>query len=164
MFLISTEFVDGVFFLRYDTKEDDWLYYFRSTYYVIFNTERLGNFMKNTNISKILKEYRKRSQLSVKQVSTLLRDKSVNVAEKTIYGWENGQSQPDADTLLILCDIYKIENILGTFGYRSDKVFHVSRNEMVLIEHFRSHPEMHDAIYKLLDINPGDLLIHDQKV
>lgn len=109
--------------------------------------------MKNSNISKILKEYRKRSQLSVRQVAGLLREKSVNVAEKTIYGWENGQSQPDADTLLILCDIYKIDNILGTFGYRSEKAFHISRSEMELVTHFRQHPEMQDAVLKLLEID-----------
>ena len=36
---------------------------------------------------------------------------------KTIYGWENGNSQPNADTLMTLCGYYHIENILETFGY-----------------------------------------------
>lgn len=109
--------------------------------------------MKNNNIAKVLKEYRKRNDLSVREVSSLLEEKELAVAEKTIYGWENGQSQPDADTLLILCDIYKIENILGTFGYKNDKDMHISRKETLLIEQFRKHPEMQNAVMKLLDIN-----------
>ena len=31
-------------------------------------------------------------------------------------GWENARSQPDADLLLKLCEIYKVENILDTFS------------------------------------------------
>lgn len=118
--------------------------------------------MKNSNIAKVLKNYRKQNQLSVRQVAGLLQEKSIYVAEKTIYGWENGQSQPDADTLLILCDIYKIDNILGTFGYGSDKTFYITKKEMELIRQFRKHPEVHDAIFKLLDID--DLEVRNDKL
>ena len=73
--------------------------------------------MKNETIAKALKESRKQNALSVKEVAAKLHDKSLDFSEKTIYGRENGQSQPNADTLLILCEIYNIHNILGTFGY-----------------------------------------------
>ena len=61
--------------------------------------------MKNEKIAKVLKESRKRNRLSVGDVVTRLADHSCKVAEKTVYGWESGQAQPDADTLLLLCEI-----------------------------------------------------------
>ena len=48
--------------------------------------------MKNEYIPRVLKEYRKRNQLSVNDVSILLRERSMEVAPKTIYGWESGVS------------------------------------------------------------------------
>ena len=108
--------------------------------------------MKNENIAKVLKECRKQNNLSVKDVSERLSEKSLVVAEKTIYGWESGQSQPDADTLLILCDIYKINDILGTFGYTEKSNFAITKNEQNLILKYREHPELQDAINKLLDL------------
>ena len=75
--------------------------------------------MKNAKISEVLKNYRKLNKLSVRDVSGILKEKSLNVAEKTIYGWESGQTQPNADTLLMLCEIYNIENI-GCDPFGSD--------------------------------------------
>lgn len=45
--------------------------------------------MRNQNIAKVLKEYRKRNHLSVNDVSILLEDRSFTAAPKTIYGWES---------------------------------------------------------------------------
>ena len=73
--------------------------------------------MKNPNIAKVLKEYRKLNHYSVEDVVIKLKDHNLPFAVKTVYGWESGQTQPDADTLLVLCKIYKIDNILETFGY-----------------------------------------------
>ena len=75
------------------------------------------------------------------------------VAPKTIYGWESGQTQPDADTLLILCKIYNIDNILGTFGYNDsmDNMF-LSEEERTLILRYRDCPEMQNAVKKLLEM------------
>ena len=62
--------------------------------------------MRNQNIAKVLKEYRKRNHLSVNDVSILLEDRSFTAAPKTIYGWESGQANPSADILLTLCDLF----------------------------------------------------------
>lgn len=108
--------------------------------------------MKNEMIAKVLKEARKQNALSVKDVVCRLEDKSLNVAEKTVYGWESGQSQPDADTLLILCEIYNINDILGTFGYSNTAPLQITNFEKELIISLRKHPEMLDAVKKLLDL------------
>lgn len=68
--------------------------------------------MRNQNIAKVLKEYRKRNHLSVNDVSILLEDRSFTAAPKTIYGWESGQANPSADILLTLCDLYNIINFI----------------------------------------------------
>ena len=108
--------------------------------------------MKNEMIAKVLKEYRKQNDLSVHDVVVRLADKSIYVAEKTVYGWESGQAQPDADTLLVLCDIYQIDDILGAFGYTTNEPLRITTFEHELILRLRKHPEMLPAIKKLLDL------------
>ena len=68
-------------------------------------------------IAKVLKEYRQKTGLSSKEVTGKLSLHGITVSPKTLYGWESGHSQPDADTLLLLCDIYGIEDIMLAFGY-----------------------------------------------
>ena len=96
--------------------------------------------MRNQNIAKVLKEYRKRNHLSVNDVSILLEDRSFTAAPKTIYGWESGQANPSADILLTLCDLYNITDILEAFGYDSNENFHVTPSERT----------MHEAVSVLL--------------
>ena len=108
--------------------------------------------MKNEKIAKVLKESRKRNRLSVGDVVTRLANHSCKVAEKTVYGWESGQAQPDADTLLLLCEIYRINDILGAFGYTEDEPLHITAFEQDLIIRPRAHPEMRPAVKKLLDM------------
>lgn len=110
--------------------------------------------MKNPNISKVLKAYRKLNHYSVNDLVIKLEDNNLPVAAKTVYGWESGQTQPDADTLLVLCKIYNIENILDTFGYShsGDHLF-LSEEERNLVLQYRNHPDMQDAVKKLLEIH-----------
>lgn len=107
--------------------------------------------MKNPNISKVLKTYRKLNHYSVNDVVLRLGENNLPVAAKTVYGWESGQTQPDADTLLVLCKIYKIDNILETFGYdNTQEELLLSDEERVLIHRYREHTSMQPAIKKLL--------------
>lgn len=45
--------------------------------------------MKNRKIAEVLKAYRKMNNLSVRDVTELLEEKSLKVAEKTVYGMGN---------------------------------------------------------------------------
>lgn len=110
--------------------------------------------MKNPNISKVLKTYRKLNHYSVNDLVVKLENNNLPVAPKTIYGWESGQTQPDADTLLVLCKIYKIDNILTTFGYEPtlDDLL-LSEEERNLILHYREQKEMQPAVKRLLGMN-----------
>lgn len=110
--------------------------------------------MPNEYIPQILKEYRHKNHLTVNDVALLLSDHSIKVAPKTIYGWESGQAKPSADTLLTLCEMYNITDVLAVFGYKNDEIpFHVTPSERALIESYRKHPELQLAVNKLLDLN-----------
>lgn len=61
------------------------------------------------NIAALLKERRKARGLSVKDVQAFLLEQGISVSDKTIYGWESGHRQPDADTFLLLCRYYGID-------------------------------------------------------
>lgn len=50
--------------------------------------------MKNPVIAKMLKYYRKANNLSVDDIAAYLDECGISVANKTIYGWESGQTQP----------------------------------------------------------------------
>lgn len=64
-----------------------------------------------SNVSAILKEKRKGLGLSVKTVLDELRSYNIEISDKTLYGWESGHRQPDADTFLALCQIYGIDTL-----------------------------------------------------
>lgn len=111
--------------------------------------------MKNPNIGTVLKYYRKLNNLSVNEVSQLLLKYEIPAAVKTIYAWENGTTQPNADTLMLLCEIYHIENILETFGYKkknSDTPLLLTQQEKNLVLKYREHKDMQPAVNRLLDL------------
>lgn len=66
-----------------------------------------------------LKHLRNQSEISVKEVSKFLCNKGHKASVQTIYSWENNNSQPSPDAFLDLCSLYKVHNILDTFGYQS---------------------------------------------
>ncbi len=110
--------------------------------------------MRNECIPRVLKEYRKRNHFTVNDVSLMLHERSLEVAPKTIYGWESGQANPSADMLLTLCEMYNITDVLTVFGYtEDDSFFHVTPSERALIESYRNHPELQTAVNKLLDLS-----------
>ena len=111
--------------------------------------------MKNEKIGAVLRYYRKQNNLSVSDVAKLLESEDTIVAEKTIYGWENSQTQPDADNLLKLCKIYHIEDVLSSFEYlpaSEEEQIRLTKFEENRIRNYREHPEYQDAIKKLLGI------------
>lgn len=116
--------------------------------------------MKNPNVAKVLKVYRRKNHLTVNDVVDYLA-KNMNgkrYSIKTIYGWESGVSQPSADVLLYLCKLYKINDVLGTFGWNeSEKIeenymFRLTSEEANLIWAYRMNPAMKKVVRKILEI------------
>ncbi len=112
--------------------------------------------MKNNQIGIMLKKYRKLNALSVSDVVVELHDKyGVEVAEKTVYGWESNQAHPTSDVFVALCDIYKIKNIPSVFSNSKDSNgFTITAEERKLIEQYRNTPELQHVIRKILNMEP----------
>lgn len=110
--------------------------------------------MKKEIIGQMLRDNRKSNQLSVNQVAEKLKENNNPVSPKTIYGWESGNTQPDVETLLFLCNLYNIDNVMETFGYDVKKKLNIVATdwEIKLLKAYRNHPEMQEAIHKLLDL------------
>ncbi len=112
--------------------------------------------MKNPNIARMLRYYRKINELTVADVSDHLGQKNMYAAPKTIYAWENGTTQPSADTLMELCSYYQIEDVLKTFGYEKDEdatpLYILSNDEKSLIDAYRNNKAMQSAVKKLLGL------------
>lgn len=66
-------------------------------------------------VGSILKACRKKLHFSVDDSVAALKEENIIVAPKTIYSWESGNSMPGADTFLVLCKIYKINDIISVF-------------------------------------------------
>lgn len=113
--------------------------------------------MNNPNLGRMLRYHRKASNLSVNQVVAKLKaEYDMSISPKTVYGWENSQNQPSADTLLILCKMYRINNILESLGYDGSPEqapIVLTAEEKELIIKYRSHKYFNSAIRKLLDID-----------
>ena len=51
--------------------------------------------MRNDIIGEVLKKYRKANGLEVHDVAILLKERyGLDIADKTIYGWESNQAHP----------------------------------------------------------------------
>ena len=95
--------------------------------------------MKNS-IGEILKKCRLDSGHSVKQISDILISKGFKASEKTIYSWENGNSQPAPDAFLLMCKLYNVTDILKTFGYADTSAVDISLPEDR--EHIKKYREL----------------------
>ena len=72
--------------------------------------------MSRETIAKVLKDKRKAAQLTVEKVTEQLKQQfQIEISSKSIYSYESGHRQPDADTLMALCDIYGISDVMETF-------------------------------------------------
>ena len=80
-------------------------------------------------IADRLKQYRVAKGLKGKDVAAKL-----GVSPKTVSAWECARAQPDADTLLMLCELYDVESI-GVFYGTPDGIN--DQNEQVLLALFR---------------------------
>lgn len=112
--------------------------------------------MKNELLANTLRYYRKQEHLSVQDVVLLLKENNINISPKTLYAWENGNTKPDVPTMMVLCNLYHIPNIQQLLGSPASDTHegipvYLSLKEQRLIQQYRCHPEMHQAIEKLLE-------------
>lgn len=101
-----------------------------------------------------LKELRKRNGFSVNEIANKLKEYDCEFSPKTVYGWENGHTQPDADVLIALCDIYNVDDIINEFGTKKRKTRLVNLTEKEE-EYIKKIRELQDSrkemIYGVID-------------
>ena len=117
-----------------------------------------NNTIIKKQFSRILQEYRLKNELSRQQViDYLVQNQIQNIRPKTFYSWENGQTLPCTYTFLQLCRLYHIEDILNVFELyyipqENNPLSNLSHHEKELLLAYRSHPEMHFAVQRLLGL------------
>lgn len=105
--------------------------------------------MSRQYIAARLKALRQKSGLTADEVGEL-----IGKSGKTVNAWENDRGQPDAEMLILLCDIYQVDNILDEFRQNKTdaEVINLSAHEKNVITAYRAKPEMQPAVDKLLGV------------
>ena len=104
--------------------------------------------MSKEQIALKLQKYREQCGLSVKDVQQKLALMGFSISDKTIYGYESGHRQPDADTLMAMCVIYGIDDVFSAFGYKDtdeediDESYEGNDEVWRLRDELRTRPEM----------------------
>ncbi len=91
-------------------------------------------------IGSTLRASRIRSKMTVEQISKILTNQGYKASQKTVYSWENGNSKPDIEILMKLCDIYGIRDVLGAFGYngyKENRSLQLNMKEVDMVEKYR---------------------------
>ncbi len=83
----------------------------------------------DSTIASILKQLRKSAKLSVKQASDQLKQYGIDIASKTLYGYESGLSMPNADVFVALCNIYHCGETGSILSSSSALSEHAAQNE-----------------------------------
>ncbi len=114
--------------------------------------------MKSRKIGELLRKQRKKHGWTIRDVVIRLQDRyNLNIAEKTVYGWESDQSYPRTETLLLLCELYHMEDIAEILMNDSPTgEFPITPDERNLIEQYRNHPELQSVVKRVLDVPPSD--------
>ena len=92
--------------------------------------------MIREQLANRLKYFRERAEMTIYEVG-----ERVGKSGKTIRAWEKGRGQPDADMLLTLCQLYKIDSIAELYGEASSASAVLSSSELALIQAFRNFNE-----------------------
>jgi transcriptional regulator with XRE-family HTH domain len=92
------------------------------------------------SIGAKLKEIRESKKLSRKDVAEKLKEKGIEISDKTLYGYEVGRTSANADMFMALCQIYEIKDVLYEFnftGYNDDGSIQLNLPEQELVEKYR---------------------------
>ena len=83
--------------------------------------------MSKNSIAAALKRLREQSGMKADDVGAL-----IGKSGKTVNAWENGRGQPDAETLIKLSVLYKVENLLAEFD-ENNELNQVAKPEQTIL-------------------------------
>ena len=105
--------------------------------------------MTKEEIGQILRGLRTSAGMTQKDVAEAIGRK-----QQVVGHWETGYSQPDANTLFVLCDLYGAD-INEAFGFTTKKV-DLNKHEQAVIVAYRKNPDMQAAVDRLLHIEAAE--------
>ncbi|MCD7709571.1 MAG: helix-turn-helix domain-containing protein [Clostridiales bacterium] len=110
--------------------------------------------MPEIKLGSTLKRYRQGIGWSVEEVSNELRENyGLDIATKTIYGWESDQAYPRTPVFIALCNLYGIEKLdTAVDSLPEPGGFRMSDDEKTIVLSLRRKPQMQAAVRKLLDV------------
>lgn len=97
--------------------------------------------MDKHDIAVFLKSARIASSMTVNEVVEALQLRGIEISAKTLYGWESGHRQPDADIFVSLCSIYNVQSFSEIEKVNSIGAQKISPHEMTLLENYRALDE-----------------------
>lgn len=68
-------------------------------------------------IGTVIRSLREERGISARDMVELLVARGYSIKYPTYMGYESGNSMPNADMLLAICDILQVEDVLHAFGY-----------------------------------------------
>lgn len=101
--------------------------------------------MSKKEIAATLKRLREESKLTADEVGA-----RIGKSGKTVNAWENGRGQPDADILVELCKIYKVNNILAEFNSSLKSNYTLNMSEQNVINKYRAVPPHSKEIVEII--------------
>ncbi len=97
------------------------------------------------HIAGVIRDLREKHGYTQKDIGNLTQK-----AHTTIASWESGKSQPDIDTLMQLCIMYNVDDILAEFGYRKP-LSGLTDKEQEIIKLYRAlGDDYHDFVINVL--------------
>ena len=87
------------------------------------------------NIANVIRNLREKNGYTQKDIGNI-----TGKAHTTVASWESGKSQPDIDTLMQLCLMYDVDDVLAEFEYR-ERINGITDNEQELIKAYRNLSE-----------------------
>ncbi len=104
-------------------------------YKYVYNVFMEAMLVSREYIARALKRLRETTGLKADEVGNM-----IGKSGKTVNAWENGRGQPDAEMLIKLCGIYKVDNMLAEFdetnSIGNNSVF--SQGEVSIIKKYRA--------------------------
>ena len=101
--------------------------------------------MTQQEMGRLLRRLRRMSGYSVKEVSEKLKLYDIDIAAKTIYGYERGSNFPNINTFIALCRLYKFENLKLVCSLPS-----IDSHEVALLNKYRGLDEKSKAFVDVL--------------
>ncbi|MBO5534714.1 MAG: helix-turn-helix domain-containing protein [Clostridia bacterium] len=113
-----------------------------------------------STFSEQLKKARTAAGYTVREAIEAFHQQSIDISEKTLYGWERGIRTPDADVFLRLCRIYQIESLSDFMeGNQKPVTTEIERKYASLDDHGRRLvslvlEEEYERVHPVVKLNP----------